>query len=102
MVTFINIFTVKPDKQQQALQNIQGVYQQVVRTQPGFISAELLQSNDGTRVTAIARWQSEENVAKLRENQEFKDLHNQEFFEAIESVEPRFYTTVIEVQSSNQ
>ena len=98
MVTFINIFTVKPEKQQQALQNIQRVYQEVVRTQPGFISAELLQSNDGNRVTAIARWESQENVAALRDNQEFKDLHNQEFNQVIESVEPRFYTTVIKVQ----
>ncbi|AFY54417.1 putative enzyme involved in biosynthesis of extracellular polysaccharides [Rivularia sp. PCC 7116] len=98
MVTFINIFTVQPEKQQQALQNIQRVYQEVVRIQPGFISAELLQSNDGTRVTAVARWESEENVATLRENQRFKELHNQDFFEAIESVEPRFYTRAIEVK----
>ena len=102
MVTFINIFTVKPEKQQQALQNIQRVYQEVVRIQPGFISAELLQSNDGTRVTAIARWESQENVAALRDNQEFKDLHNQEFNQVIESVEPRFYTTVIKVQRSSE
>ncbi len=101
MVTFINIFTVKPEKQQQALQNIQQVYQEVVRIQPGFITAELLQSNDGTRVTAIARWESQENLATLRENQKFKDLHNQEFFDAIESVEPRFYQKVIEVNSEN-
>lgn len=100
MATFINIFTVKPEKQQQALQNIQQVYQEVVRIQPGFISAELLQSNDRTRVTAIARWESEENVASLRENERFKELHDREFFEAIESVEPRFYTTAIEVQRS--
>lgn len=97
MVTFINIFTVKPEKQQQALQNIQRVYQEVVRNQPGFISAELLQSNDGNRVTAIARWESEENVATLRDNQKFKDLHNQEFCGAIESVEPRFYQKMVEV-----
>ena len=97
MVTFINIFTVKPEKQQQALQNIQRVYQQVVRNQPGFIDAELLQSKDGTRVTAIAHWESQENVAALPDNQEFKDLHNNEFNEAIESVEPRFYQRVIQV-----
>jgi heme-degrading monooxygenase HmoA len=101
MVTFINIFTVKPEKQQQALQNIQRVYQEVVRIQPGFISAELLQSNDGTRVTALARWESQENLATLRDNPKFKDLHNQEFFDAIESVEPRFYQQVIELNSVN-
>ncbi|MGB6296788.1 MAG: antibiotic biosynthesis monooxygenase [Rivularia sp. (in: cyanobacteria)] len=59
MVTFINIFTVKPEKQQQALQNIQQVYQEIVRIQPGFISAELLQSNDGTRVTALGEADTE-------------------------------------------
>ena len=62
----------------------------------------LLQSNDGNRVTAIARWESQENVAALRDNQEFKDLHNQEFNQVIESVEPRFYTTVIKVQRSSE
>lgn len=101
MDTFINIFTVKPEKQQQALQNIQRVYQEVVLTQPGFISAELLQSNDGTRITAIARWESQENLAAMRDNQKFKDLHNKEFNEAIESVEPRFYQKVIEVNKAD-
>lgn len=59
MVTFINIFTVKPEKQQQALQNIQRVYQEIVRIQPGFISAELFQSNDGSRVTALGKADTE-------------------------------------------
>jgi len=51
MITFINTFTVHPDKQKDVLHAIQNVYVSVVK-QPGFISAQLLQSDVGARVTA--------------------------------------------------
>jgi heme-degrading monooxygenase HmoA len=83
MITFVNVFTVLPEKQADALQKIQQVYVEVVKHQPGFISAKLLKSDDGTRVTAIAHWESAEQLAAMRETQGFKDLHNQEFHDAI-------------------
>ncbi|MGL5871837.1 MAG: antibiotic biosynthesis monooxygenase family protein [Xenococcaceae cyanobacterium] len=79
MITFINVFTVKPEKQQDAMQAIEKVYTQVVKHQPGFISAKLLKSHDGNRVTAVAEWETEAHLQAMRTTQEFKDLHDRNF-----------------------
>jgi heme-degrading monooxygenase HmoA len=99
MITFINVFTVVPDKQQAAFKAIQKVYTEVVKHQPGFIEAKLLVSDDGTRVSAIACWDSVENLAQMRQNQDFQDLHNAEFFSNIVSNDLHVYSTVVEVQA---
>ncbi len=97
MITFINIFTVLPERQQDALEAIQQVYVEVVSCQPGFISAKLLVSKDGIRVTAIATWETEADLHVLRHNPKFKDLHNSEFYRKIVSNEPRVYNSVLEI-----
>lgn len=66
MITFVNVFTVLPQKQQDALQAIEKVYAQAVKYQPGFISAKLLKSKDGSRVTAIALWENEQHLQAMR------------------------------------
>lgn len=98
MITFVNVFTVLPEKQQDALQAIGKVYTEVVRHQPGFISAKLLESDDGTRVTAVAYWESEEHLQAMRATQEFKDLHDRNFYEAIVSNDAQVYSTVVEIE----
>lgn len=97
MITFVNVFTVLPEKQQDAFQAIQKVYTDVVAHQPGFISANLIVSDDGVRVTAIARWESEENLKALRNTQGFKDLHDENFYTAIISNDSHVYSTVVEI-----
>ena len=37
MITFVNVFTVLPEKQQDAFAAVQRVYLEVVNHQPGFI-----------------------------------------------------------------
>jgi heme-degrading monooxygenase HmoA len=97
MITFVNVFTVLPDKQQGAFEAISRVYMEVVKHQPGFIEAKLLVSDDGTRVTAIALWESQENLVAMRQTQGFKDLHNAEFKNSILENDTHVYSTVIEV-----
>ena len=97
MITFINIFSVQPEKQQDALQAIKRVYTQVVKHQPGFISANLLKSDDGTRVTAVATWESAAHLQAMRTNQEFQDLHNQDFYTVVGSNNGHVYSTTIEI-----
>ncbi len=101
MITFINVFTVRPEKQQDALRLIQSVYLEVVRHQPGYISARLLASDDGEKVIAIALWETEEHLQAMRQTQGFKDLHNQEFADAIVSSDGHVYTDFIEVPGTN-
>jgi quinol monooxygenase YgiN len=97
MITFVNVFTVLPEQQQDALRAIQRVYMEAVRHQAGFICAKLLVSDDGMRVTAIAHWESQEHLLAMRATPDFKALHNQEFFAAIVSNDGHVYSTVVEV-----
>ncbi|MGI2902974.1 antibiotic biosynthesis monooxygenase family protein [Tolypothrix sp. VBCCA 56010] len=97
MITFVNVFTVLPEKQEDAFLNIQKVYMDVVKHQPGFVSAKLLVSDDKTRVTAIANWQSEADLKAMRETPGFKDLHNPQFYQAIVSNDGHVYSTVVDV-----
>jgi heme-degrading monooxygenase HmoA len=101
MITFVNVFTVLPERQQEAFENIKRVYTEVVRYQPGFISARLLVSDDQVRVTAIAQWERVEDLLALRETQGFKDLHNEAYFEAIVSNDPHTYSTEIPITKSS-
>lgn len=98
MITFVNVFTVLPDKQQTAFEAISRVYMEVVKQQPGFIEAKLLVSDDGTRVTAVAIWDSVEDLAAMRQTQGFQNLHDTEFFSNIVSNDAHTYSTVLEVR----
>lgn len=101
MITFINVFTIKPGCQQAAFERIQQVYVEVVKVQPGFVDARLLRSDDGSKVTAIAHWQTAENLTALRQNPRFQDLHDQAFWTAIEKVEPHVYSDCPVVVQAN-
>ena len=61
LVTFINVFTVDPSNQQELLDVLAHATQTSVREVPGFISAALHRSVDGTRVTMYAQWKSAEH-----------------------------------------
>lgn len=98
MITFVNVFTVLPEKQQDALEAIQQVYVELVRHQPGFITAKLLKSDDGNRVTAIANWESEADFDAMRRTPKFQEFHEQSFFEAIISSDGHVYSTVIPIE----
>ncbi|WP_036485846.1 antibiotic biosynthesis monooxygenase [Myxosarcina sp. GI1] len=98
MITLVNVFTVSPQNQTQALQNIQQVYQEVVSSRSGFISANLLKSSDGKRVTAIAYWESEADLQAMRSTQKFKNMiSSSEFEAAIISNEGHVYNETIAI-----
>lgn len=92
MITFVNMFSVKTGKQNAAFEGIQQIYTEVVKFQAGFISATLLKSDDGNTVTAIAQWETAEDLASLSQHPRFRELHNESFYESIVKVEPRIYS----------
>ena len=51
LVTFINVFTVDPSNQQRLVELLARATETSVRHAPGFISASLHRSLDGTKVT---------------------------------------------------
>ncbi len=58
LVTLINVFTVDPKDQERLVELWQEGTDEVMRHLPGFISANVHRSLDGTKVINYAQWQS--------------------------------------------
>ena len=65
-VTLINVFTVDPAKQDELIHLLTQATEASVRHAPGFISATLHRSLDGTKVAMYAQWQSREAYQAMR------------------------------------
>jgi quinol monooxygenase YgiN len=68
LVTLINVFTVEPANQRQLLELLARATETSVRHAPGFISASLHRSLDGTKVTMYAQWHTVADYQAMREN----------------------------------
>jgi len=60
VVTLINVFTVDPADQQRLVELWQRATDEVMRHLPGFVSANVHRSLDGTKVVNYAQWESED------------------------------------------
>lgn len=60
IITGILVYTTLPNRQQEIFETLQNYIETVVKTIPGFISASLHKSLDGTRVANYAQWQNNE------------------------------------------
>ena len=58
--TLINVFTVEPAKAGELAELLKDVTETVMQHVPGFISANIHLSTDGTRVVNYAQWASAE------------------------------------------
>jgi quinol monooxygenase YgiN len=56
--TLINVFIVEPDRAAELAALLRTATQEVMRHQPGFRSANIHLSTDGTRVVNYAQWDS--------------------------------------------
>ena len=65
-VTLINVFTVAPADQQRLIELLTQATQRSVRHAPGFISARLHRSLDGTKVAMYAQWRSRADYEAMR------------------------------------
>jgi quinol monooxygenase YgiN len=61
-VTFITVFDVDPSDQRDLVDVLAEGTKEVMRHRPGFVSVNVLASNDGTRVVNYAQWRSHEDV----------------------------------------
>ncbi|MGD0505517.1 MAG: antibiotic biosynthesis monooxygenase family protein [Steroidobacteraceae bacterium] len=68
VVTLINVFTVEPANQRQLVELLARATERSVRHEPGFVSASLHRSLDGTKVTMYAQWRSIEDYQAMRAN----------------------------------
>jgi quinol monooxygenase YgiN len=66
VVTLINVFTVEPANQRRLVELLARATETSVRHEPGFVSASLHRSLDGTKVTMYAQWRSIEDYQAMR------------------------------------
>jgi heme-degrading monooxygenase HmoA len=90
VVTLINVFTVAPEDQQRLVDVLVDATQAVMRKQPGFVSANIHRSLDGTRVTNYAQWQSREAFEAMLRDREAAE-HMGEAARIAEGFEPHLY-----------
>jgi quinol monooxygenase YgiN len=68
VITLINVFTVKPANQRRLIELLTEATEASVRRAPGFVSASLHRSTDGTKVTMYAQWQSIDDYQAMRKD----------------------------------
>jgi len=66
VMTLINVFTVEPANQRRLIDLLIEATELSVREAPGFVSASLHRSTDGTKVTMYSQWQSMEHYQAMR------------------------------------
>jgi heme-degrading monooxygenase HmoA len=72
--TFINTFRCDPHNQAEVVQINLDVVDQVASTFPGFVSASVHRSTDGTRVINYLQWKSAEHLAAMQRSAEFQAI----------------------------
>lgn len=65
VATLINVFTVTRMTQQPLVDLLSEATEQVMRHRPGFISANIHASIDGTRVVNYAQWRSRDDFLAM-------------------------------------
>lgn len=89
VVTLINVFTVSPENQQRLVDLLVEATESVICKQPGYVSANIHKSLDGTKVTNYAQWRSVEDFQRMLGNEEARN--HMKDAEGLATVEPQLY-----------
>ena len=68
LMTLVNVFTVAPDQQAQLAELLVRATHETMRYLPGFVSASIHRSVDGTKVINYAQWRSEAEFRAMRDD----------------------------------
>ena len=68
ILTLINVFTVDAEKQNQLIALLVEATDKTMKRLPGFISANIHRSLDGTRVVNYAQWESMSAFEAMRQH----------------------------------
>lgn len=71
MLTSIHTFITLPQKHKDSVQAIHKFYQEVMKHQPGYISARLFSNDDAEKITVISLWSNQQDFAATKQ---FLDL----------------------------
>jgi quinol monooxygenase YgiN len=72
--TFINIFRCSAADQDEVVQINIDIVEQVASKSPGFISASVHRSADGTRVINYLQWESPEHLTAMQRSRDFQAI----------------------------
>lgn len=72
--TFINTFRCEPSNQEEVVRINVAIIEQVASTFPGFVSAAVHRSTNGTRVINYLQWESSEHLAAMQRSPEFQAI----------------------------
>ncbi len=97
IVTLINTFTVAPDRQRQIVDLLNRATEDTMRHLPGFVTANIHASSDGTRVVNYAQWRSEDDFRAMLANPAAQE-HMIQLTELADAADPHLYT----VESTHQ
>lgn len=90
VVTLVNVFTVQPEDQQRLVDLLVEATQTTMNRMPGYVSANIHRSLDGTRVVNYAQWRSREDFEAMLRNPEAAP-HMRAAAEIAERFEPHLY-----------
>jgi quinol monooxygenase YgiN len=68
VITLINVFEVAPERQEHLVTLLDRATEDVMRSLPGFVSANIHRSLDGTHVANYAQWASEADFQHMLKN----------------------------------
>jgi len=99
VVTLVNVFTVSPERQERLADLLVEATKTVMNRLPGYVSANIHRSLNGTRVVNYAQWRRVEDFEAM-----LRDLAAQEHMKAAStlaiSVEPHLCEVVFADQAS--
>ena len=75
--TFINTFRCRPQDQDEVVRINVEIVDQVASTSPGFISASVHRSTDGSRVFNYLQWETAEHLAAMQRSAAFQAIARQ-------------------------
>jgi heme-degrading monooxygenase HmoA len=89
--TLINVFTVAPERARELAELLRVATDEVMVDLPGFISANIHLSTDGSRVVNYAQWNSAEAFQTMMQHPAARE-HMDKCAEVATSFDPRLYT----------
>ncbi|MEU1478320.1 antibiotic biosynthesis monooxygenase family protein [Streptomyces sp. NPDC001668] len=72
LFTIINVATTTPENQSTLFEAVSGLADRM-KNSPGFVSASVHRSHDGTRIIGYAQWESKEHFEAMRARTDLGD-----------------------------
>ena len=91
LATLINVFSVEPERARELAGLLTTATDEVMQHVPGFVSANIHLSTDGTRVVNYAQWESAEAFQAMLKNPAVRE-HMDKCAAVATSFEPHLYT----------